>query len=324
MRPAQDVSGPSKCLGGVLPLTSCVIATFNMGRYICGAVRSVLEQTYSNLEVVVVDDGSSDDTASHMQAFTGDKRVRFLRTARRGQPAAKNLGASEAGGDLLAFCDADDFWTANKLSLQVPLLLANGNAGVVYGGYADLFEDGSVVAASQEMFRAGRVVDDLFVTNFVPFGTALLHKRLFDDLGGFDETLTMGIDWDLWLRAAVTEEFRYVPEVVYLYRRWSGQMSRDWQGRYEAAFRIMDRFRSRYPRTLSPRTVRRAYADSYANLALHRLAACGSRAACTADAWRAIRLDPFMSLGWRALARSLVNRPYKRPAYLTRASRPDE
>src|SRR5690554_3627666 len=125
-----------------VPLVSVVIASYNMGQYISQAVDSILNQMWSNLEVIVVDDGSQDNTPVVMQGYESDKRVRYFRTDNQGQPKAKNYGLKQAGGDFIAFCDADDFWEPNKLEVQIPLF-DNPKVGIVYSEISNIDESGN-------------------------------------------------------------------------------------------------------------------------------------------------------------------------------------
>src|SRR3954469_14607922 len=114
------------------PLVSVVIATYNTARYLPLAIRSALAQTYAPLEIHVVDDGSTDRTQEVLQEFRRDRRIIVHQQPNRGQAAAKNRGIAASRGSLVAFLDADDLWHADKLATQVPLLLADPRAGVIY------------------------------------------------------------------------------------------------------------------------------------------------------------------------------------------------
>src|SRR5258705_11081136 len=103
------------------PLVSVVIATYNMARYLPLAVRAALDQKYKNIEVLVVNDGSTDDTQCVMAPFLDDSRVRYYTQKNKGQAAAKNRGIHESRGDYIAFLDADDMWALDKLEVQLPL-----------------------------------------------------------------------------------------------------------------------------------------------------------------------------------------------------------
>src|SRR6185437_8958866 len=121
---------------------SVVIATYNMGRYLPQAVRSVLEQSYPNVEVQIIDDGSSDDTAEVVQQWGEDVRVRVHRQANAGQARAKNEGIARTTGPFVAFLDADDTWLPGKLTRQMPLFADRPQVGVVYSDYVRMDEEG--------------------------------------------------------------------------------------------------------------------------------------------------------------------------------------
>ena len=262
-------------MSGHKPEVSVVIATYNMGRYLAEAVNSVLAQPEVDLEVVVVDDGSTDDTLEVMTAFSADPRVRLIAQENQGQPRAKNAGIRASRGRFIAFCDADDYWLPDKLALQLPLFERNPHTGVVCSSTLALHEDGEVRSHPHAPLQRGRILEALFLRNLIPFGTAVVRRECLEQVGLFDESIAMGIDWDLWLRVAVDWEFDFTPEPTYVYRIWDGQMSKNWRGRYESAFRIMENFLSRYPDSVSPRVISAAYADTYTNLAAEELAHLG-------------------------------------------------
>lgn len=304
---------PPVTAGDGAPPVSVVIATYNMGEYVAQAVSSVLEQTTSDLEVVVVDDGSTDATQEALRIFCEDPRVRVIQQENQGQPRAKNAGVRAARGRYIAFCDADDYWLPNKLAVQLPLFEQNPKVGVVYSPVLMFHPDGSLREQVGHRFCHGNVLDEMFLRNIVPFGTAVVRRECFEQLGGFDESIPMGIDWDLWLRLAVHWEFDFASEPTYVYRIWHGQMSKNWRGRYDCAFRIMAKFLEYYPDRLSERVIATGYADTYTNLAAEYLRHVGMAASITtlgkalahrADYWPAWRL--LLTMPWhriRALSR---------------------
>ena len=155
-----------------VPDVSVVIATYNMGAYIHQAVASVLAQQDSDLEVVVVDDGSEDNTQEALRAFADEPRVRVLSQENQGQPKAKNAGIRAARGRYIAFCDADDYWLPQKLSLQLPLLKTNPRVGVVYSAISTLEADGELRSRKDRPFYRGDVLETMFLRNIIPFGPA--------------------------------------------------------------------------------------------------------------------------------------------------------
>lgn len=245
------------------PLVSVVIASYNMGQYIAQAVDSILQQTWPAIEVIVVDDGSKDHTPSVMAAYEADTRVRYIRNENQGQPKAKNCGINETKGEFIAFCDADDFWEPNKLEVQMPLF-ADPKVGVVYSEVSNIDEHNNRYEQSPIYWRhTGKVTDHLLIRNFVPFGTAVIRRQCIMQNGIFDEQFRMGIDWDLWLRYSLEWEFAYTPERTYVYREWSGQMSNNYRGRYDFAFKILDNFVVKYGEKLNKSQLRKAWADMY-------------------------------------------------------------
>ncbi len=151
------------------PLVSVVIATYNMGQYLEQAVESVLNQTWENIELIVVDDGSKDSTPDVMAAYASDVRVRYIQNENQGQPKAKNCGIMAARGEYLGFCDADDVWESNKLELQIPKF-ASPQVGVVYSEVSYMDEHGNRYQQPKPYVRyEGKVTDQLLQKNFVPF-----------------------------------------------------------------------------------------------------------------------------------------------------------
>ena len=286
------------------PLVSVVIATYNSGAYLREAIDSVLGQTISDLELLVVDDGSTDDTRS-LVASIADPRLTYIWQPNGGQTVAKNHGVRRSSGDFIGFCDGDDYWYPNKLELQLPKFEQSARTGVVYSPADTIDEHGKSLGGEIAEKFSGQVTHELFLRNFVPFGTALVRRRCMEEVGGFDESLAMGIDWDLWLRISARYHFDYVPQSTYAYRIWSGQMSRNWRGRYSNAFRIMDNFVRRHPDAVAPRIQRRAFANTYSNRARARMHE--HPMAAVQDAAQGIALDPWATYSWKTAGRTLIN-----------------
>jgi glycosyltransferase involved in cell wall biosynthesis len=286
------------------PLVSVVIATYDMGPFVGKAIESVLAQTYGHLELVVVDDGSRDDTRAVVGRYLGDPRVRYYWQKNAGQTVAKNTGIRLSSGKYVGFCDADDEWLPNKLGLQVPVLESLKSVGLVYTRVQRMGDADETLPRSGP---SGHVTADLFVYNFVPFGTALVRRACLEKVGVFDERYRMGIDWELWLRMSVLYEFAFVEEVTYRYRVWEGQMSTNWRGRYEHCFRIMKDFQTRFPAAVSQRTVTEAWAHSYASRARIRSYQDRQHLAAVTDVMRALAYRPFYKPAWRAFGRVAAN-----------------
>ncbi len=253
------------------PLVSVIIATYNMGRYVREAIDSVLGQDYPSVELIVVDDGSTDDTTRVLSLYSNDPRVVVIRQPNQGQTIAKNRGFNEAKGEYIAFCDADDTWIEHKLTRQIPLFDNESKIGVVYADILMISSNGCPLQTPKMRRYSGNITRHLLVDNFIPFVTAVVRRQVMEEFGGFDENLPMGIDYDLWLRISVKYEFRYIDEPLAHYRVWDGQMSRRVEERFENYFRFAERFLATFPESVSTSDVRRAWAHTYVSRGIWRL-----------------------------------------------------
>ena len=213
-----------------LPLISVVIPCYNAEPYIAIAIRSVLEQDWPNLEVIVIDDGSNDRSAELVQkAFP---EVKLLQQANQGVAAARNFGIERAQGDWIAFLDADDIWLPGKLQAQWAIHCETPSVRMSYTAWEDwscveplptpeYLSDLLSHAGETERWAGitGWVYPQLLLGCLVWTGTVLAHRSVFDEVGVFDTSLRIGEDYDLWLRASrVTQIVRVaVPYALY---RW--------------------------------------------------------------------------------------------------------
>ncbi len=237
------------------PLTvSVVVPCYNYGAYLPACLDSVLAQTRPAFEIVVVDDGSTDDTAAVVAPYLGDGRVHFHQQANSGQATAKNLGIRHSRGDIVAFLDADDLWMPEKLARQVPLF-DDPAVGVTFTGQRSIDAEGRPLATFGRRgyltFRRGRITPWLGFENIVPFSSSAVRRALLVENRGFDTTLGMGIDWDLWLRLSLVTDFDFVPDPLFAYRVHGHQMSRNLSGRIDASEHIFRTFVSRHPGAFS-------------------------------------------------------------------------
>jgi glycosyltransferase involved in cell wall biosynthesis len=286
-------------------LVSVVIATFNMGRYLPQAVQSVLSQTYTNVEILIIDDGSTDDTAQIIRRWEQDERVRVYRQSNGGQAQARNRGVALSKGRYVAFLDADDEWLSHKLSRQMPLF-ANPQVGVVYSEYECMDGEGRALPKPPTRMYRGRVTAALLIDNFVSFQTAVVRRECLERHGAFDESVRMGDDYDLWLRLSAHYEFDFIPQPTARYRVWSGQMSKNYRRRYESAIRTMQRFLEHNPGLVSTAQIRAAWAHTYTGRGNNTLWQERKRAAAMQDYLRALSFRPHHWPAWRAILRGLI------------------
>jgi glycosyltransferase involved in cell wall biosynthesis len=206
------------------PAVSVVVATRNYGCYLAGAIRSVLDQTWPDLEIVIIDDGSMDDTPAVVRPFLADPRVRYHRTDGLGQSRAKNLGIQLSRAPIVAFLDGDDEWLPAKLERQLPLF-ANPAVGAVYSRRTLMDGAGRDLATPATTLARGRIYDALLVQNPVCFSSVVVRRTVFEAVGMFDPALPLAIDYDLWLRVARHFEFDYVDEPLVRYRTGHANLS---------------------------------------------------------------------------------------------------
>ena len=192
-------------------LVSVVIASYNMGHYLVHAVQSVLSQSYPNVEVQIVDDGSTDDTAKLVRQWQSDPRVRVHTQPNAGQARAKNIGVSLSRGRFVAFLDADDLWLPGKLRVRWSCS-GVAEVGVVYSDYQCMDGEGRPLAKGLTRMRRGWVSGALLIENFVCYSAGVVRRECLERSGCFDETLGMGIDYDLWLRLSAHYQFDFVRE----------------------------------------------------------------------------------------------------------------
>jgi glycosyltransferase involved in cell wall biosynthesis len=229
-----------------MPTVSVVMAAKNYARFLPAAVGSVLAQTFPDWELLVIDDGSTDHTPAAVRPFLADRRVRYVRSDRLGQPRAKNLGVGLARGEFVAFLDADDAWLPSKLEKQLALF-SRPEVGVVFCRRTVIDEHGTAIPRPPAPPPPrGRVLDAMFVQNFVCFSSAVVRRAVFSHAGAFDPLWDLAIDYDLWLRVAKHHAFDFVDEELVLYRTGHGNLSEKLADRVATALSIMHRAETRY------------------------------------------------------------------------------
>lgn len=212
-----------------------VIPVYNGARFIEKALRSVLNQDLLPAQIIVVDDGSTDETASIVHGVRGEVPVRYLYKENGGLSSARNAGVRACTASYVAFLDADDEWYPDKLSEQFALFLESPfrNLAAVYCRY-DLIDENSLPderghIVEPDPFNRGLIFDRLLAGNMITgSGSGILVKsEVLRKVGDFDESLSACEDWDLWLRLAREHEFDYVPRKLVRIRRHDSNMQRD-------------------------------------------------------------------------------------------------
>jgi glycosyltransferase involved in cell wall biosynthesis len=215
------------------PLVSVIVPVFNAGASIGETLDSALAQTYPNIEIIVVNDGSSDDTMEAVSARARlDPRVRIIEQENQGVASARNRGLSEARGEFVAPLDADDIWDCTKLARQVQRMLeCQGRVGFVYSWWVWIDEHGRILDSSPRWRLEGRVLEKLLQVNFTGNASVpLFQRRALELAGGYDSRLrneaAQGCeDWDVAIRIAERHEVALVSAVLVGYRRRPSSMS---------------------------------------------------------------------------------------------------
>jgi glycosyltransferase involved in cell wall biosynthesis len=207
---------------------SAIIPTYNHAAFLPEALESVFAQTCCPLEVVVVDDGSTDETAEVLRTYEG--RIRVLSQPNRGVAAARNAGAAVASGELLAFLDADDTWFPAKLERQAARFGVEPGIALVHCGIEEVDGRGRQLRARLDGMEGWVSREMLLFRRGVILGggsAAVIRRATFLEVGGFDEALSTSADWDLYYRVARRYPVGFVPEVLVRYRVHGGNMHRN-------------------------------------------------------------------------------------------------
>jgi glycosyltransferase involved in cell wall biosynthesis len=208
-----------------MPTISVVVPAYNGERTILETIKSIQQQTFSDFELIVINDGSTDRTLE-LLATVEDPRLKVFSYENGGLPVARNRGIARAMGEFITFIDADDLWTPDKLELQLAALQQHPEAGVAYSWTLVMDEKGEGFYPGKSVSFEGNVYPQLLIHNFIASGSnVMLRREAIASVGEFDPTLRSCEDWDYWLRVAARWSFVVVPKYQILYRQSSGAMS---------------------------------------------------------------------------------------------------
>ena len=236
---------------------SVIIPTYNAQRTILATVKSVQQQTFKDIEIIVINDGSSDGTLAILETVN-DPRLKVYSYPNGGLPAARNRGIALAKGEYLSFIDADDLWTPDKLEKQLAALQKNPRASVAYSWNAVMLELEDNLSqmnffSGKKVAFTGDVYTKLLVHNFIGNGSNLLIKKeAIDSVGNFDPSFKSCEDWDYYLRLAAKYHFAVVPEHQILYRKTPGTLSSKGLVMEREGLRVIDKVYQTVPKKLQP------------------------------------------------------------------------
>lgn len=208
---------------------SVVIPVYNGERTIEETIASVLAQTFTDFELIIINDGSQDNTVEIIQQIikeTADPRIKLYSYNNGGLAASRNRGIDKSQGEYISFLDADDLWTKDKLASQYQALQAHPQAAVAYSGTDWIDEAGNFLKHSSPPSLSGDIYGVLLLSNIVGSGSnALIKKGVLSITGGFDESLKASEDWDFLIRLAAKYQFIRIDTPQILYRQSPNSMS---------------------------------------------------------------------------------------------------
>jgi glycosyltransferase involved in cell wall biosynthesis len=294
------------------PTVSVIIPALNAAEWIGETLHSILTQSFQELEVIVVDGGSTDDTPSIIKTF--GKSVKLICKPLSGKSASRNAGIYAAQGDYIAFIDADDLWLPEKLELQMQMFSRNPALGWVYSdGY--LFEGAStkniMTFGGLSHLYSGDILCPLLLIDFIPSPTPVIRRKIFDEVGYFDETLLRQEpeDWDMWLRIAAHYPIGFVnrPLVRYRLHRYSLMAREGVLAALEGKISIIERAVKRNPDRLN-RLKDRSIANSHV-AAGNCFALSGELSKARLMYLHAIKLAPMSSKAYVHFLFSVIGKP---------------
>ncbi len=217
-----------------MPLVSVIIPTFNRKHVLNEAINSVLSQSFSDFELIIIDDGSTDSTQKLLESY--GERIRCYFQENKGPSAARNLGIRHANGLYISFLDSDDMWLPNKLSTQMDLIFTAPETKICYTDEIWIRDGVRVNPGKRHQKYSGWIFKYCLALCIISPSSVLMHREIFEHIGMFDENLIVCEDYDLWLRVSLFYPITFINEPLIIKRGGhSDQLSHKYWG--------MDRFR---------------------------------------------------------------------------------
>lgn len=283
------------------PLVSVIIPAYNAERFIERTLQSVLAQTYQNIEVIVVDDGSHDHTATIVQSIAQQEhRVHFFQQANAGVASARNFAIQKSRGELIAPIDSDDIWYPQNLERQVHRIIEDTSLGLVYSWSIEINEDDQMSGGFHASDFQGEIYVALLNQNFIGNASAvLIRRRCLEEVGGYNCTLRAqnaqgGEDLDLYLRIAEHYRVGVVPEFLVGYRQVANSMSRNCDSMAKSQALVLEAAQQRCPEI--PSSIYRWSTSRFSLYLAHQSYRSENTQQTLHWLHRAFKLDPAMSL----------------------------
>lgn len=287
---------------------SVIIPIYKGAAFIALSIESVLAQSHLDLDLIIVNDGSPDNSVAVIQPYFADPRVKYIEQQNAGVAAARNTGIRAATGDYIALVDQDDLWLTDKLARQVEYLDEHPEIALVHSKIHFIDEVGERIPDPEWAWVAptfGQVLPELVKRNSICTCTVLMRKRALEQAGLFRQELAPADDWDLWLRVAARHPIGFVDAVTACYRVHQGNESRNLLKMQEAEIRVVETFIREHPGAVG-NAITRAKLCALYNEAAHLLERSGLHTEARSYWLRAMRKNPvsstpYVSLIWGAL-----------------------
>lgn len=287
-------------------LISIITPTYNREAFLPAAIESVLAQSYKEFELIIVDDGSTDNSRELINTYAEkDSRVRYLYQENQRQSVARNYALSIAKGDFICFLDSDNYWPHDKLEKSLKAFEQYPDADIVYGDCITIDEQGSELHRNNMRRYSGKIAALLLKDNFVSMNTTMTRRKCFNEMGGMSGKRRVADDYDLWLKFSARYRFQYIPDFLAYYRVMENQISSNKKLRFETNENIILDFLAAYPDVVNEQEKKAGLTAFYTRKARHYAASDKK------EAYSAIRtalgINPF-SLGvWRSFAKIVVS-----------------
>jgi glycosyltransferase involved in cell wall biosynthesis len=229
-----------------MPKVDVIIPAYNAAKYVAAAIESVIGQTYEDWKILLVDDGSTDNTAEVVEPFIErlGPKLQYIYKPNGGLPAARNTAIRNSSAEFLALLDADDVWLPCRLAELLQCFEDRPHVGLAYGLISWIDADGVIIDtfSGNRNPAEGRIATHIYTRKVhLPCPTVTFRRSCVDEVGLFDETMRATEDRDLWLRIALRYEVAFVPKVLALYRLSAGSMSTDSGRMLKAQLRFVEK-----------------------------------------------------------------------------------
>jgi len=246
----------------LIPSITAIIPTYNRASFISDAIASILDQSRPIDEIIVVDDGSTDNTNILLKSF--GNRINYIKQRNCGPGAARNRGIREASGDYIAFLDSDDLWVKDKTEIQLDFFNRHRHIDLVFGDMSNFSEtvhdDGPEIKnkdihdyLESHSANLDKILDFIIEENVIPTPSVMMKRECIQRIGFFDENLKIAEDFDYWIRASLVCRIGFINAVLVKRRKHPGNLVNDWVNRNLADIIVLSRISSK-KNIISPQT----------------------------------------------------------------------